>query len=286
MGINEKLNKALALLASVSLLTSFLFVGCDQQTEGCLDFRALIVTVDADNACTDCCVYPTLELQFIPVRFASDTVQRVFRSTDTLISGVDSGRFSSLGFYLHNITLIANDGERIVMQDTFTVFTGSDEPNFVYENSVLRVRPFRQTSYTLGILLAEKTFVALEASLGLPDVLSRADVLEQPSNSLLSTGPDTLLVSPSTGSLLDVAFKFETLAGVQDSFELSDGIDQLIRWELPGEFDYLPSYNARVTLGLPVDQLLSINNGTVNGAVFVDEFLTQGQVLEIVLSRS
>ncbi|MFK8057201.1 MAG: hypothetical protein AB8F78_13845 [Saprospiraceae bacterium] len=285
MGINERLRRGFSISAFALCLlgAAFSFGGCEQQSEGCLDFRALTVALDADDACTDCCTYPSLQLQFVPIRIGVDTFFSL-RNTDTLVNGSVLGTEPELGFYLHEIFLIADDGERFEMQDTFTVFSGDGTANFLVESSVLRVSPFRQTSYTLGTLLEEKTFVAIEASLGLPDLLSSADVSLQPTTSPLYRGTDSLLLS-TDNNYLDLAFKFEQSTGIRDSFELTDAMDQLVRWDLPVSLDYAPSYNLLITLGLPADNLLLINNGTVSGDVFVTQFLEEALVLEIGLSR-
>jgi len=286
MGINERLSMLrISALAFLFLFSSLLLMSCDTQTEGCLDFRALRVDVDADDACSDCCIYPSLALQFIPARFNADTLLKVLQSSDTLISGANVGVAPQLAFYLHDIFLISADGERLEMMDTFTVFTDGEDPNFLYERSVLRVSPFRQTRYELGTLLEEKTFVAVEAKLGLPDILSSANVDLQPSSSPLFRNTDTLLVASATNNLLDAAFKFEKLDMMRDSFELVDASGRSVLWELDAPLDYLPSYSASITLGLPVDTLLSFNPDGVNGDIFVEELLLEAKVLQVELSR-
>lgn len=286
MGINERLSFSQTPTTVIALLFfSLLLTGCDTQVEGCLDFRALRVDVAADDACIDCCIYPSLELQFVPARFDADTLLNVVQRTDTLVNGTEVGLLPQLGFYLHDIFLITDDAERFEMQDTFTVFASGEAPNIVFESSVLRVSPFRQTRYELGTLLEEKNFVAVEAKLGLPEILSAVNVELQPSGSPLSYTSDTLLVSSSTNILLDVAFKFERLDATRDSIELADASNRVIRWELNEPLQYLPSYNASITLGLPVDNLLAFNSGTVTGEIFVTDFLQKAQILQVVLSR-
>ncbi len=286
MGIDERVS-SFSLRVSFTLLSlAVMLMSCEQRVEGCLDFRALQVDVTADDPCTDCCTYPKLQLNFIPVRFAGGTVPSTLRSSDTLLLGADVAIAPELGFYLHDLFLIADDGERLALMDTFTVFSGNGDPNFVLERSLLRVTPFRQTSYELGTLLDSKTFVAVEAKLGLPDILKATDIDLQPAGSPLNRNTDSLLISSQGDEYLDMNFKYKQLNGNTNSIQLLDGQNEEVHWELPAPAIYEPSFNLIISLGMPADLLLQLDSGTVNGGVFVADFLEQAVVLETLLSRS
>ena len=284
MGIYEKL-----IPNSLKGLLFFSFFGfflsaCEQPTEGCLDFRALQVNIGADEACSDCCAYPAVQLQFIPARIDAGVVQSL-RTTDTLTHGARSGTQTELAYYLHDIFLITEQGERFEMQDTFTVFSNGQTPNYRYESSVLRVTPFSQTNYELGILLEEKTFVAVEAKVGLPDIFTDVDHTLQPVGSPLFQNTDSLLLSVIDSSYFDIGFTYSTLTGNRDSVQLADASNQLVTWTFQEPFNYQPSFNLLVSVALPVDMLLAFNNATISGELFVNDFLKEASVISVSASR-
>ncbi len=309
MGINERLGRVSFIAVFVLLCLVLGIVGCEQRVAGCLDFRAVDVDLGADDACSDCCVFPSLELNFIPIRLDedADTLIAVLRNTDTLsgepavgltsddlpdISNLldllapEIGLSPALGFYMHDITLITQNGQRVPMQDTFTVFSGNVEPNFVFDGSLLRITPFSQTSYFLGTLLEAQTFVAVEAKLGLPDNLRSVDIDFQPAGSPLNRNADSLLISAQGNAYTDVDFKYVQQDGNSNRLVVTNAQSQLVRWDLSTPLIYEPSFNLIISLGLPADDLLSLDNGTINGNVFVTDILGESQILETFLSRS
>lgn len=286
MGIHEGLGRLSNWLGFLLMCGLFGMISCEQRVEGCLDFRALDVDLNADDACSDCCVFPSLALNFVPVRLDGGVVSDILQRSDTLMLGSELGLSPELGFYLHDIALISDDGQRLEMQDTFTVFSGGEEPDFVFERSLLRITPFSQTSYELGTLLEAQTFIAIEAKLGLPDVLRSVEIDFQPVGSPLSRNADSLLISAQGDKFLDVNFRYVRQDGNPDSSTVGEAQSQLVRWDLPNPFAFEPSFNFIISLGIPADLLLSLDNGTVNGDVFISDFLNQSEILETFLSRS
>lgn len=135
-----------------------LFSACYEPKEGCLDARATNFSLDADEACSDCCEYPTLQLSLqhrivLPGR-------EVFLSTDsTYYDGSGQPfRFNKIRFYLSNLRLVRADGSEVGVNNRIELdlYDPADLPRKeTVEDNFLLANPLFDQIYTLGAFDSE-----------------------------------------------------------------------------------------------------------------------------------
>ncbi|MCB0636635.1 MAG: hypothetical protein KDC54_08460, partial [Lewinella sp.] len=80
--------------------------GCYEPEQGCLDARATNFSLDADEACADCCTYPELKVRFTHRWETADT-SLAFQTSSVYRDGMGQPfRFQRLRFYWSEVVLL------------------------------------------------------------------------------------------------------------------------------------------------------------------------------------
>jgi len=159
--------QALWLFLSLGVLSS-----CYQPIEGCLDREASNFDVSADNACSDCCVYPSMRLAVIH-RMVSEDTTLTFQLNERYEDDFgQSYRISQVSYYFQGASLIKTDGQRIEVQDSvlLTRVEGiGDTVQEFYRDDVLRVEGSNFQFRSLGTFRGSGLLSLFELTLGLPE---------------------------------------------------------------------------------------------------------------------
>ena len=284
MGIDVKT----AWLGAVVLAAGLALGGCDEE-EGCLDFRALSVDIYAERQCEDCCEFPFLQIQQLPVRSVTGERELVSRNTTFVDAGGDTARITGLLYYLHDVELEYEDGVVVPLVDTFG-FRQNESLDFTLASrSLLRSRPLQTANLETGELLREGTITAVRFAFGLPEDAVAVDPLAQRTSSpLFLQGADTLLASGTreTGFALRSAFLQVTRASGQVDTTLVEGAASVpLRVALPTPLFLRRSFNLRLTLEVPVAPLVDLPAGPVTAEQFVGAYLVGATVVSATATR-
>lgn len=262
--------------AAATVLAAVTWGGCADAEEGCLDYRALRVDLNAETACDDCCDYPGVTLQQVVARVDTGGV-RLVRTTDSLATAAgDTVLLTALSYFLHDVALELADGTLLPLLDTFSVREDVSRELALAERSLLRVSPLRTPRMQTGTLLQAGEVVAWRARFGLPADLVAADARAQPSTSPLAIPLDTALltVDPATparrfrSAVLVRRRLGGTAGGGPDSVVVAGGAAVDLRVALPTPFPLRRSYNLEVALVLPVTALVDLPAGETAAADF------------------
>ncbi|NUO02053.1 MAG: hypothetical protein HUU01_15725 [Saprospiraceae bacterium] len=160
------------------LCCSMLLSACYEPTEGCLDARATNFDLQADEACSDCCEYPTFQLS---LQHRIVLPGREFRfSTDSVYYDGSGNpfRFQNIRFYLSNIHLVRSDGTEAIVEDTIelNLFDPSGMPRkATVEDNFLLANPVFEQTYTLGSLReSDSNFEKIRFAVGVEGVANEA----------------------------------------------------------------------------------------------------------------
>ena len=274
-------------LRVIALLALSALAACEQETEGCLDFRALRVDVGADNACDDCCEYPRLSVQFVPLDIGPDTALRVSRGRDIVLGTGDTARLLDLAFYVSDVALLLDGGGEVLLTDTLSFRQNATATFERVEESAVRINALAANSARIGTLLEARELTGLRLRLGLPPELAGIRADAQRAGSLVAPTRDSLLVSADRASLLGgygqlARPRADTLAPVRASAEASEPFAFPFGSVVPVD----RSFNVRVSIGIDVRGLAGLPAGTtVSGQVFAEALLRDARLLEVTVSR-
>ncbi len=145
--------------------------GCYQPIEGCLDREASNFDVSADNACSDCCVYPSMRLALIH-RMVFDDTTLTFRLNERYEDDFGQPyRISQVSYFFQGASLIKIDGERIRVQDSLLLARAEgigDTVQEFYADDILRVEGSNFQFQSLGSFRGSGFLSLFELTLGLP----------------------------------------------------------------------------------------------------------------------
>lgn len=176
-------------ISIIVILFTTILMGCYENKEGCLDLDSSNYDVTADNACDDCCSYP--ELSLLISQFVGEDG---FNTRDTFINNI--GRefiIKDLQIYISQIVV---DGltESYRTTDLLKVTIGSVEDQVIDDIVLLKPSSLR---YTIGTFIQFGQFNELSLTLGVPQVIDQADIIELPTGHPLLMAGDSLYVSDS-----------------------------------------------------------------------------------------
>ncbi len=218
---------------NIVLIIVAFFTSCYQPKEGCLDINAKNFDVAADESCCDeescCCEYPDLKLN-VNFPLFRDTNLVFDMSTPYSLDNKHYFSVDSIAFFLSDIYLINEKGERFSVSDSVLVLHANDT-SFIKDDIALIRR--NQFEYSIGKFQYIEQFVGMECKLGLldeanfihQDTLSTSHPLANKSEKMyqgLEKGfnffrmvfhRDTLLTSPSliviNDNMMDLSFSFK-----------------------------------------------------------------------------
>lgn len=159
-------------------------IQCYEPNEACIDLYASNYDLTADNACSDCCEYPDLIMQF------SHRWDSLFFSTnDTLID--DFGNpfyFERFSFFISEIELIDALGESHYIEDSILLSTNGNE---AYYKNDFQLVSLDQSSYTIGNVKIEEPINRVKFTMGVS--LGNIDFSELEDDFVLKENNDTYL---------------------------------------------------------------------------------------------
>ncbi len=163
------------------------FASCYQNVEGCLDPNSSNYDVTADNACEDCCTYPTLSL----------TVG--FFKGDSAYNRIDSiPNNNEIFFIIEDIQMYFSDisvsdgSENFRITETLNYVDNSGEEQEIIDDVVL-VKP-TAIRYPLGTFIEANDFNSFLLSLGVPEEIDDAQSIELSADHPLAIAGDSLYI--------------------------------------------------------------------------------------------
>lgn len=141
-------------LFGLFLCCTLLVPACYEAQEGCLDAQATNFDLEADEACPDCCEYPSLQLALKHSIVLIGQGEQRFSTDSVYYDGSGQPfRFNNIRFYLSNVRLVRSDGSVAMVSDTVELNlydpSGAPRKATVEDNFVLANPLFEQT-YTIG----------------------------------------------------------------------------------------------------------------------------------------
>lgn len=181
--LTSKKNKfyPLAILFGFILLTS-----CYENQTGCLDIESSNYDVTADDACDDCCTYPTLSI-LISHQYGENAYSR----TDTITNDLGAE------LVLEDIQTFISDLNVHSVLDSYqvsdTISVLLDGSNQTVKDDIILVRPstFR---YTVGTFREADTYKSITTRLGLPNEVNNAATITVPDDHPIIAAGDSLYI--------------------------------------------------------------------------------------------
>ena len=279
MGIDVKAGLVLVLLALTAL-------SCDQETEGCLDFRALSVELGADNACEDCCEYPEFVLQLLPAELLPDTLIRITNQSIIAVSPGDSFRVLNYALYLSDIGLELEDGSRVELTDTLSFRQNSSEAFAREDVSLLRFNLFGNATQRIGALLETRRVTGVSCRVGLPPQLAEVRPFAQIAGGLVAPSRDSLLLASDNLTLAGATVQLEyPLGDTLQPLRFAAAASDLVTFQFDEPLDLLSSYNLFVTVGIDVSRLPELTAGNATLAQLLDVSISDSRVTSVRIAR-
>jgi len=262
-----------------------LLLGCEEKVIGCLDFRALQVDISADEECDDCCVFPELDLQILYASLG-DTAVQLLGARPSIAIGQDTFGVLGVGFYLSELALERSDGSLYALEDTLSYVLNDEADLLRRDISLVRIAPTSNSSVAYGSLLEEQTVVALRASVGVPTALESLQPLRQYRNSPLAPRSDSLLARVSDNVIEASTWRYRLNGDTLRRRVLASGTSSVpVRIALPEAVVLPTSFNLKLTIGIPLEDLMLLEPGEVAMEEFVIAVFDQATVLAVEVSR-
>jgi hypothetical protein len=149
---------------------------CYSRKEGCIDTLSNNFDVFADDACNDCCTYPSLILNF--KHMLGDSIFRI----DTTLTNSLSQKFSILDvkYYLSDFNLFKSDGQKINIIETIY---NADKSLIV--NNDMKIARNSITDLIIGSIISSGQFDSLTFNFGLSDKLLTTSFVDLASTHVL-----------------------------------------------------------------------------------------------------
>lgn len=126
-------------------LVALLLQACAEPKRDCLDVQATNFAVDADEACSGCCIYPQLRLDLLHKFRIGDSLYNFVPETGVYPDGAGNAfRFKDLRFYISELHLLRSDGTTMTLDGRLTLrkaVAGSDSMNVEVEDNFLIATP-------------------------------------------------------------------------------------------------------------------------------------------------
>ena len=181
----------------VTLFFALFCTTCYEPVAGCLNPRAANFSLDADEACGDCCVFPKLKIRFENYWTYSDGTVGSLSPDSIYHDGLDHPfRFKRIRFYWSGLELELTSGNRFSLTDSIelAIAQGGDTTLISTIDNVLLADIDRATrNLTLKTLEPTGFLAALNAQFGIEDPVNRAVTS--------SVAPNTHPLAPQIGSM-------------------------------------------------------------------------------------
>ena len=237
-----------------SLFISLILTGCYQPMEGCLDAKAVNFEFEADKACSNCCEYPVIKLDFQHKIVKGDQIDNlVFNDSVYYDIAGNPFRVNSLQFYISELHFIRSDGTELGIEEEIDLPVFNNQLQVVegtFEDNFVLVNPSTFSTYQVGTFRKVGTFDKLSFRLGLSSEANRVvnDILAE-------SFPDHPLAEEEMYLNFDDGYIFnrieltrDTLTGTESSL-LTAGSDLITqKVELPIIFEAIEGFNIQVTL--------------------------------------
>jgi hypothetical protein len=179
--------------------------GCYEPTTDCLDIQATNFNVNADEACVDCCVFPTLGVQIQHLYQVNDSTIRNLSLVDSVYTdgGGNPFRFNQVLFYVSNFRLVRSDGSEVgvidtIGFDTFDPNTGVEE-RIVVEDNFLLGNPNVSSLLTVGNINESGNFIGVRFNIGLEGQTNQAIPSSLPVDHPLASQEPTMYFDSDQG---------------------------------------------------------------------------------------
>ena len=231
------------------------FQACFEPESGCLDVNATNFDVSADDACGDCCNYPSWTIGvrhfIVPPDNPDTSFNLVYnRYFPTFDNPADTFTIERIRYFLSNLKLIKSNGEEVTVEDTIQISINSEE-TILTDNFFKGDRDIFAGA-NIGTLITEGTFVGVKFCVGLEENLLNTSINTVSDDSQLNVEGDTLLYDQDLGSYLSslVVFNRDTVSTTDSTivqiFEKSPEIS--LMFEAP--IDIVAGFDVDLTLGV------------------------------------
>lgn len=177
----------------VMLLVVFLFAGCYNEKEGCLDPVALNFDVSADKDC--CCTYPKLKLK---VNYTVNDTTSFSKLSYFEDVGGQVYKIESFAFFLSHVEMKGGAGEWIDGEDSSEqwVFDMQGMPQKVAVSSNVVLIEDTKLTYDFGKFADYGSYDSVRFVIGMDDLQKTVIPDSLPEGHALGFGVDSMWVSP------------------------------------------------------------------------------------------
>ena len=233
------------------LLVLLSLLRCYEPQDGCLNIDAVNYEVSADDACSDCCIFPSLSLsmQYL-VEWPEDTVLMrygVYYPATNAVSG-DSFLIERSRFFISNVKLVNEDGTEVSVLDTLRLTFASEEVKTFTDNFAKMDRDEFQAR-ELGTMKTEGVFNEVCFTLGLEEFLQQNEITSGlPTGHPLDNSTDTIIYEESTGFIPNLLILRHDTVNINDSLEFRFFNPVSISLPLAHPFVIERGFNIKLTL--------------------------------------
>lgn len=234
------------------LFSLFIWSGCYEPTEGCLSINAVNYNVSADDACGDCCTFPslTLSMQHIAKSSTDSTAFRygVFYKDPIKVNSLDSFLVDRARFFISNLQLISENDEVVTVIDTLRLGFSDGTSMTIPDNFAKLDRDIFQAR-KVGTILSQATIKEVQFTVGLEEFLREREIISGlPSGHPLLTDNDSLIYETGIGYTSNLLIVRKDTMPTTDSLIFRYFEPQVIQLPLAAPFTIKRGFNVKLTL--------------------------------------
>ncbi|HQV66715.1 MAG: hypothetical protein IPO48_18085 [Saprospiraceae bacterium] len=177
---------------------------CYDRKEACLDTFAANYDVTGDDACSGCCTFPSLVLEF--THYNGDSI---YKATDTLINDhLQEYVIEDVRYYLSDFTLFQGDSSHTIREKIAT------ENNKIIIANDMKIMRSVDGELNIGTVRLYGKFDSLSFHLGLTEEITNNSFVGLPSNHVLLQNNK---LKNSIGETAYFTLKYKRLSPVMDT---------------------------------------------------------------------
>lgn len=271
----------------------FSVVACYEPVEGCLNPRASNFDLDADEACSDCCTLPELEITFNAIW--DDGLESQSIRLDTYYVDVMNNpwRFKRLRFYWSDLTLTTIEGSSLEIQDSLDVAIdmGTDTTTIsVQDDYVLVDIDGASGQFTVGSIEATNTMISLDGLMGIAQPVNSAVITSVPTSHPLAPQLGQMNFNDGSGYIFaKLEYYQDTIASDTIPREiniLGDDVLSAFSFNLPVPTQLVDGFNPVLLIEQNITRLFEgidvrLADTTVLKSQFVENLTESFQLLEV-----